>query len=401
MSSRALDRAGMTHVAEQLTILAANDIVSSSTPTRKLTCDCRSARRTAVRQRLHGMLAAVFMGWLNLVHAQAPAVAQSKEQLFVAEHRAMGTVFSLSLYTTSPAKAETVEAEVFDEVDRIDELLSNYKPTSELSRINREAASHVVVTDNETMRFLEASQSYSRMSSGAFDITVGPLMRAWGFYEHHGKVPSSAELEHLHAEVGWQKLQLVPTARTVRFLAPGVELDPGGIGKGFAVDAAVALLRADHVRAALLSAGGSTIYALGAPPQEQGWKIVIPGPLPSTEVLSTLVLRDMSLSSADCFQKNFVAEGHLYCHIMDPRTLRPVVGRIQVTVLHPSATASDALSNVLFVDPPARAFEILSQNEPRAQALVVSEGTPTPRCATLHWSAVINQTHCTPTDMGQ
>jgi len=323
---------------------------------------------------------------------QSPA---GSNQLFSATHKAMGTVYTLNLYSPSQAHAEAIEQQVFDEIDRIDALLSNYQPTSELSRINQNAGNEPVTTDEETMRFLLASQHWSRVSDGAFDITVGRLMKLWGFYRHQGAIPSDTELDKARSSTGWQKLQLDPSTRTVRFLDPGLELDPGGIGKGFAVDTAVTLLREDHVQAAMLSAGGSTIYALGAPPGEPGWKIVIPGPLPSNATLSTVYLRDTSLSSSDCTQKNFVANGHLYCHIMDPRTLRPVEGRVQVTIIHPSATASDALSNVLFVDAPIDSLHILQQDAPEARALIVSESTAAKTCTAFRWASPIDTSHCT------
>lgn len=324
--------------------------------------------------------------------------AQSSSQnpsLYLADHKAMGTVYTLSLYSPSQSQAEAIEQQVFDEIDRIDALLSNYQPGSELSRINRLAGHETVTTDEETMRFLIASQRWSRASNGAFDITVGRLMKLWGFYRHQGRIPSSAELERAREATGWQKMQLDPDARTVHFTNPGVELDPGGIGKGFAVDAAVALLREDGVHSAMLSAGGSTIYALGAPPGEPGWKIVIPGPLPLNDTLTTVYLRDTSLSSSDCSQKNFVSNGHLYCHIMDPRTLRPVEGRVQVTILDPSATASDALSNVLFVDPPAESLRILEHEAHHSSALIVSTADGSNTCTAFRWKTTIDTSHCT------
>ena len=158
--------------------------------------------------------------------------------------------------------------------------------------------------------------------------------------------------------------------RTVRFTSPGVELDPGGIGKGFAVDAAVKALRADGVHAAMLSAGSSTIYALGAPPDASGWKVRVPDPRHASAAISTIMLHDTSLSTANCSEKHFVVSGHLYCHIMDPRTLRPVEGRVQATVIAPSATDSDALSNAMFVLN-AHGRKRLMRSLPRADAALV------------------------------
>jgi thiamine biosynthesis lipoprotein len=220
-------------------------------------------------------------------------------------------------------------------------------------------------------------------------------MKAWGFYRHEGRVPSEAEMDQLRSTTGWQKIQVNSDARTVRFSNPGVELDPGGIGKGFAVDAAIRILRANGVRSAMLSAGTSTIYALGAPPHRRGWPVIIAGPLPSKRKLSVVTLRDTSLSSADCSQKNFVLNGHLYCHIMDPRTLRPVEGRLQVSIIDRSATASDALSNVLFVDDPERSFRVLTKYAPDAHALVLSKISGQVRCAVFHWESHVSLRNCT------
>ncbi len=323
------------------------------------------------------------------LQAQAGAAPHAPARLYTFSHPAMATTFTLYLYSADVGRASAVSEEVFEEIDRVEQLLSNYRESSELSRINREAAESPVTADPEMMSFLAEAEHWSRASDGAFDITVGRLMKAWGFFLHGGAVPSPAALEAIRAVTGWRKVELDPALRTVRFTAAGVELDPGGIGKGFAVDAAVRILRADGVRAALLSAGTSTLYGLGAPPGRRGWRVVVPGPLPSRRMLSVATLRDESLSSADCTQKNFTADGHLYCHIMDPRTLRPVEGRVQVSIVHPSATASDALSNVLFVQPPEQSLRTLRKFAPEARAVIVSTQAHRVTCAAFRWGAPV------------
>ncbi len=196
-------------------------------------------------------------------------------------------------------------------------------------------------------------------------------MKAWGFFRHTGQVPSDAELAQLHAETGWERVVLDAGTRTVRFTSSGVELDPGGIGKGFAVDAAVKALRADGVHAALISAGSSTIYGLGAPPDASGWKVRVPDPQHTGAAISSVLLHDTSLSTANCSEKHFVMSGHMYCHIMDPRTLRPVEGRLQATVIAPSATDSDALSNVMFVLAAGGRRRVMASQPKEVEALVV------------------------------
>lgn len=337
------------------------------------------------------------MAWASLLLSSQSTAQPSHAEpltLYTFDHPAMATTFTLVLYSRTPDEAAAVSGEVFDEIDRIEQLLSNYRDSSELSRIDREAAAGPVTTDPEMMDFLQQSAFWSRASDGAFDITVGRLMKAWGFYRHKGEVPPDEELLRLRAVTGWGKVQLDPAAHTVHFAVPGVELDPGGIGKGFAVDAAVRVLREDGITSALLSAGSSTVYALGAPPGHAGWRVVIPGPLPSTLPLSAVTLRDTSLSSADCSQKHFVADGHTYCHIMDPRTLRPVEGRVQVSVIDSSATASDALSNVIFVQTPQQSLETLAANAPQARALIVSGTAGQVTCTTYRWSASVERGHC-------
>ncbi|MHB1675146.1 MAG: FAD:protein FMN transferase [Acidobacteriaceae bacterium] len=273
-------------------------------------------------------------------------------QLYCTTHPAMGTEYSLYLYAPSSEDAEAIAKPVFEEVDRVDGLLSNYQPGSELSRINREAFQHDVTTDPETFRFLETCMAWSERSRGAFDISVGKLMKVWKFFGASGAVPSPEEIAAARNDVGWEKIRLDPEQRTVRFLAAGIELDPGGVGKGYAVDRAVRVLRAKQVPAALLSAGSSTIYALGAPPGEAGWKVRVPSVLLDGATVSTVILRDTSLSTANLSEKNFIHDGHFYGAIMDPQTLRPVEGMVQATVISPSATDSDALSNALFVSGP-------------------------------------------------
>ena len=319
---------------------------------------------------------------LLFLAAAQPAGARDA-QLSTRVHPAMGTDFTLYIYATDAAAADREADRVFAIVDQLESLLSNYQPQSELSRINSEAGTHAVTTDPVTFRFLKESLAWSARSDGAFDITVGKLMKAWGFFRSAGHplghVPTDAELAQVRAETGWKRVVLTADTRTVRFTTPGVELDPGGIGKGFAVDAAIEALRADGVQAALLSAGSSTIYGLGAPPHARGWKVRVPNPQHQgrqslDKAMATVVLRDTSLSTANCSEKHFVAGGHQYCHIMDPRTLRPVEGRLQATVIAPSATDSDALSNVMFVLDAAGRRRLMQELPATDAALVVLTG---------------------------
>jgi FAD:protein FMN transferase len=239
--------------------------------------------------------------------------------------------------------------EAFDEVDRIDRLMSHYKAESPLSRLNREAARHAVTVDKELFDFIERSLRYSDESDGAFDITVGPLMKTWGFFRGENRVPNASELASVRQHVGARHVILDRDARTIAFDASGVELDLGGIAKGYAVDRVAELLRARHVTAALVSAGGSSVYGIGSPPGRGAWEVKIQDPVDASKVALSVALKDASLSVAGSSEKSFVANGVTYTHIMDPRTGQPVQGMLSVAVVTPSATAGDALDDAFFV----------------------------------------------------
>jgi thiamine biosynthesis lipoprotein len=303
----------------------------------------------------------------------------------------MGTLFTIDLYAVDEDAADHAMSVAFDEVDRLDALLSNYRPSSELSRISREAGRGAVTTDPETFRFLERSLYWSQQSEGAFDITVGPLLRAWGFFQHGGRIPSDAELAALRKTTGWEKVRLDAALRTVMFTtrAP-MELDPGSIGKGFAVDSVVHLLRDAGVRSALISAGESTVYGIGSPPGEAGWPVEVPDPRSAGVTATTVFLRDTSLSSGACTQKFFIRDGHRYCHIFNPKTRRPVEGIVQTTVISPSATDSDALSTVVFVMPIEESRRLIETLDGTGALLfpgdVSNPGGSAGGCVALHWN---------------
>ena len=339
------------------------------------------------RSLLSGSPALTCLVALTLILGQRICLAQVflAATRFHLSHAAMGTEFTIDLYASNQSTAEEQANLAFDEIDRLEELLSNYRPSSELSRISRDAGKGPVVTDPETYHFLERSLFWSQRSNGAFDITVGPLLRAWGFYQHGGRVPSELELKSLRDSIGSEKIRLDEEHRSVSFKNHhAMDLDPGSIGKGFAVDAVARLLREAGVQSALISAGGSTLYAIGAPPGEGGWIVKVEDPRSANVTAATVYLKDTSLSSGACTQKFFIKDGHRYCHIFNPQTLRPMEGVLQSTVISPSATDSDALSTVVFVLPPEASRKLLSSMRD-TQALIFRGPAPVSDCVAINW----------------
>jgi FAD:protein FMN transferase len=261
----------------------------------------------------------------------------------------MGSLWTVVAYGPNTSKIPDLITQALDEIDRIDKLMSHYKPDSQISKINLEGSKGPVVVDQELFDVIAESVRYSRDSDGAFDITVGPLMKTWGFFLGGGKLPTDAELETIKPRIGYQHIIMDAAARSIRFDVTGAELDLGGIGKGYAVDRAVRILRAGGLANALVSAGGSTVYAMGAPLGSGGWPVDIQDPLDPKKVAHKVMLRDRALSVSGSSEKFFEAGGVRYSHIMDPRTLKPVQGILTVAVLTTTGTIGDALDNVFFV----------------------------------------------------
>lgn len=275
----------------------------------------------------------------------------------------MACLYSIDAYAADSAKLASILDDALDEVDRIDRLMSHYKAESPLSRINRDAAASPVPVELELFDFIAESIRYSRDSSGAFDITVGPLMKAWGFFRGEGRLASDADVEAARRLVGSEHVILDSERRTIRFDRPGVELDLGGIAKGYAVDRVVKILEARNVASALVSAGGSTIYGLGSPPDRSAWAVSIQDPIDSGKVARRVELNDRAVSVAGSSEKSFEVDGIRYSHIMDPRTGRPVQGVLSVVVLTRTGTQGDALDDALFVLGPDASRDYLKHLE--------------------------------------
>ena len=315
------------------------------------------------------LLAAALLAW--------PAGPQQLEKLEKSTD-AMGTTFSVVLYGSDPVSMKQAIDASFDEAHRLDALLSNYLPDSEWSRVNRDAAAHPVQISPESFGLISDCAEYSRASEGAFDVTVGPLMRAWGFFGGEHRVPSSDEIRAVLAIVGYQHVHLDAHNRTVRFDRSGVEIDPGGVGKGYAVDRMVEILRARGFRSALIAASGSSIFGLGNPPEEpRGWAISIADPWDHRKNAAQVFLKDMSLSTSGTAEKAFRAGGHRYSHIMDPRRGVPAETAVQVTVIAPRAIDSEVWAKPYFV----QGYAWTAAHKPKSWRVLYCEDTPGAACS--------------------
>jgi thiamine biosynthesis lipoprotein len=262
----------------------------------------------------------------------------------------MACAYSIVIYGRAEQDLPAIVTAAFDEVDRLDHLMSHYKQESPLSQLNREAASGPVAVEPELFDFIAECLRYSKTSDGAFDITVGQLMKAWGFFRGEGRLPTQVELTAARSKTGYHRVILNDRKRTIQFDRPGVELDLGGVAKGYAVDRVVRLLKQRGIERALISAGGSTIYGLGSPPGSDGWEAEIQDPIEPGKIAATVRLKNQALSISGSSEKFFEIDGKRYSHIMDPRTGWPVQQMLSVAVITNDGMAGDALDNVFYVN---------------------------------------------------
>lgn len=288
----------------------------------------------------------------------------------------MATRFELVLVGPDPVALRAAGEEALDEIERIEAQLSFYRPGSEISRLNRQAAGQPVRVDPNLFALLQTAKHLGEATEGAFDVTVAPLLQCWGFTGGSGKRPTAEALAEARAAVGVGGLELDPPGRTVRFAKPGMKLDLGAIGKGYALDRAVEVLRDAGVTRAFLHGGTSTVCALGRTGADAPWKTAVELPAATaddpraTQPLAVVALREESLSVSAVWGKAFTAEGKTFGHVMDPRLGAPVQRALLAAVVLPSATESDALSTALLVLGPA-GLDLLATLRPHARALVV------------------------------
>ncbi len=267
--------------------------------------------------------------------------------------RAMATRFELVLAGDDPVRLRAAGEEALAEIRRLERQLSPFDPRSEVSRVNARAGREPVPVTPTLFRLLERARHLWDLTGGAFDPTVGPLMRCWGFRGGAGPIPGPEAIAQARARTGMDRVRLEDG--TVAFETEGVEIDPGGIGKGFALEEAARLLRELGVPSALLHGGTSTVVAYGPAPDRRGWRVALDEVDAGPPVIVTLDGRALAVSAVH--GRRVEAEGRTYGHVLDPRTGRPVVGARLAAVVTASATDADALATALLVlgaDGPAR-----------------------------------------------
>jgi thiamine biosynthesis lipoprotein len=297
--------------------------------------------------------------------------AQAPPSLHRQSRTLMGTLCEVQVYHADARVAETAITRALDEMQRVDRLLSNHDPASELSAMNREAAKAPFRASEELFGFVRRSQDFFKETQGAFDPTVGPLVRAWGFFGPRPVRPPDAAIAAAKASSGFSKVILDASARTVFYAAPGLEFDPGGIGKGYAVDKAVKALGQADITSALVSAGGSTIFAIGHPPGRDRWRLGVGDPDDVERPIRYVHLRDAAVSTSGVAQRSIRETTRRYSHVFDPRSGEPVENMCQASVVTTTATDSDALTKAAYVLDRDAVLRLFKERGERSHALRV------------------------------
>ncbi|HTQ36173.1 MAG TPA: FAD:protein FMN transferase [Steroidobacteraceae bacterium] len=276
----------------------------------------------------------------GVLHA-APACAEWLER----EEAIMGTRCEVQLWTEDRLAGEAAMEAVFADMRRIDAAMSTYKPDSEVSRVNALAAKGPVKISAELFALLQTAQQYSRLSHGVFDITYASVGYLYDYRAHVH--PDEATIEKALPNIDYRQLQLDPAASTIAFGKPGMRIDLGGIGKGYAVDRGIDILKGRGIAHALVNAGGDTRVIgdrLGKP-----WIVGIRHPDHADQVVLRIPLVDAAFSTSGDYERYFDEGGVRYDHIIDPKTGHSPHGVRSVTVIASTATRTDGLTKSVFI----------------------------------------------------
>lgn len=305
----------------------------------------RTAAQAIFRTGCVSVLSLLAIARAELPEGAAASVAPARFE-FAAPH--MGTLFRIVLFAPGPAEAKSAATAAFARVAELNRILSDYDPTSETMRLERHPAGTRVTVSPELFELLQRSQELAASSGGAFDVTLGPVVRLWREARRAQRLPTAAESAAARQAVGYEKLQLHPADRSVTLLSPGMQLDFGGIAKGYAADEALAVLARLGYARALVAASGD--LALGdAPPGAAGWRIELRpfgGQMAEPWVF---LAANVGISTSGDTEQFLEIEGIRHSHIVDPATARALTSPVAVTVIAPRAALSDGLATACSV----------------------------------------------------
>lgn len=294
--------------------------------------------------------------------------------------KAMACEFEVVLNSGQYAAGTEIALDALDLVEGLESQLSYFRPDSEISEINRSAAEEPVCVEARLFLLLQAADTLYRETDGAFDLTATPLWKAWGFARGEGRLPSQEEVAEALETVGGSQVELDADCQTVRFRKPGIELNLGSIGKGYAVDRVAELLDVAEINDYLIQGGQSSVMAKGtrlSGNEPDGWLVGLGHPLRPGTRLGYVRVRDGALGTSGSASQFFRHKGRRYSHIVDPRNGQPSEGVLSATVLAPEAATADALATSFFVMGPEKTVDYCRSHPELAAILICpTSGSP-------------------------
>jgi thiamine biosynthesis lipoprotein len=296
-----------------------------------------------------------------------------KLERFSYEEPHMGTKFRIILYAPDKATADKASKAAFERIAELDRIMSDYQATSELKQLCAKAGGEPIPVSEELFFVLNKAQDVSKLSEGAFDVTVGPVVKLWRKARRTMKLPDPDQLAKARELVGYKMMHLDSKKRTVQLEKAGMQLDLGGIAKGYAGDEAQVVLKTHSVTRALVAAGGDIVVS-GPPPDADGWKIEIEAADDEDgKPRRTLILKDAGVSTSGEKEQYVEIDGKRYSHIVDPHTGVGLVGQKSVTVIAPKGITADSMTKVVMILGAEKGLAIV-ENLDGVSSLVVRKG---------------------------
>ncbi|MFD2599261.1 FAD:protein FMN transferase [Sphingobacterium corticis] len=260
----------------------------------------------------------------------------------------MGSVFEITIVDVDSASAKKNIEVVIAEIDRIENLISEWRPHTQISQVNQQAGIRPVKVDREVFELTKRAIAYSEMSDGAFDISVAGLDKVWRFDGSVDTLPSGEELQKSIARVGYENIFLDSLKSTIYLKNCGMKIGFGSIGKGYAADKGRELMERSGVKGGIVNASGD-MAMWGNPPKQKFWKIGVDDPFHSNKIVKTLKIKSGAIATSGSTQKFVEFDGVRYSHIINPKTGYPSTGLTSATVYGPSAEFANALSTSIMV----------------------------------------------------
>ncbi|GKS63833.1 thiamine biosynthesis lipoprotein ApbE [Nitrospira sp.] len=329
---------------------------------------CTPRARAAFNRMVFGLMITVLAG-CGAAHPVSESVVAKRAQMH------MGTLVTLTVVAPNSSVSERAMRAGFNEIKRLEQLLSTWRPDTELSQVNAEAGLRAVKVSQETFELVIRSLDMAQLTRGGFNIALGPAVAAWSATERQ-HIPDELELQQLKPLVDWTSIQVNKVTQTIFLPRKGMRIDIGGIGKGYAADRAVAEMKRAGARGGVVAISGD-IKTFGMPPEGHGFPVGIKHPRKEGELIAILELMDEAISTAGDYERFFMRDGVRYHHILSPQTLQPARACQSVTIIAREGVVADGLDTGIFVLGPEEGMALV-ESLPDVEAVIIdAEGTMT------------------------